>query len=274
MAGDQATVSAASIQNTVVVASDSAVSVTVDDAGDNTPRTATFTTDPTYRYVVNGLAAGPIYLDVGPGSSMQVLGGSGGNVFNVQGLLPSTTMSLNGGSGTNTLDYTGYTGSVVADLQTGVATSFSSIASIQNVTGASGGGDEGFYNLLIGNGGNTLTGGFGRRNILVAGGSASTLNAGDGEDLLIGGSTMYDIEAGLTSWLQIAAYWAGTDDFFTRVANLTTGNGVPLLDATTVTGNGGGNTMNGNGNLALIYSDGMDNISGFDPNSPIIPITP
>jgi hypothetical protein len=58
------------------------------------------------------------------------------------------------------------------------------------------------------------------------------------------------------------------------VGNLTTGNGVPLLDATTVTGNSGGNTMNGNGNLTLIYSDGTDSISGFDPNSPIIPIAP
>jgi len=241
------------------------------------PRAATFATDPTFRYVLNGLAASPIYLNVGPGSSMQVLGGSGGNSFNVQGLLPGTTMSLDGGSGTNTLDYTGFTGSVVVDLQTGVATGFSSIANIENVTGAGGGGDQGFYNLLIGNGGNVLTGGFGRRNILVAGGSASTLNAGDGEDLLIGGTTMYDNDPndpGLLNWQQIAAYWAGTDDFFTRVANLTTGNGVPLLDATTVTGNGGGNTLNGNGNLALIYTDGMDNISGFDPNSPIIPITP
>jgi hypothetical protein len=274
-AGDQATINAATLQNDLVAESVSAVSVTVDDSGDNMPRAATFTTDPTFLYVLNGLAASPIYLELNrPGSSMQVLGGSGGNTFNVQGLLPGATMSLDGGSGTNTLDYTGYSGSVVADLQTGVATGFSSIANIENVTGASGGGDQGFYNLLIGNGGNTLTGGFGRRNILVAGGSASTLNAGDGEDLLIGGSTIYDTDPALASWLQIAAYWAGTDDYFTRAANLTTGNGVPLLDATAVTGNGGGNTMNGNGALALIYSDGQDNITGFDPNSIIIPIAP
>jgi hypothetical protein len=47
-----------------------------------------------------------------------------------------------------------------------------------------------------------------------------------------------------------------------------------LLDATTVTGNNGGNTMNGNGALALIYSDGQDMITGFDPNSIVVPITP
>ena len=42
-------------------------------------------------------------------------------------------------------------------------------------------------------------------------------------------------------------YWSNTtDDYATRVANLLSGNGVPLLDATMVTNNGGGNTMTGN----------------------------
>ena len=179
------------------------------------------------------------------------------------------------GSNGDTLDYTPYTTSVVVDLQTGSATGVGgSVSGIRNVTGASGAAGSGAYNLLIGNGRNTLNGGTGRRNLLVAGGSASTLNAGDGEDLLIGGFTMYDTDPALTSWLQIAAYWAGPDDYFHRVGHLTSGNGVPLLDATTVTGNGGGNTMNGNGALALIYTDGLDNIGNFDPNSQTVAITP
>jgi hypothetical protein len=136
------------------------------------------------------------------------------------------------------------------------------------------GGGAGVYNILVGNGGNVLTGGDGRRNVLVAGGTASTLNGGNQDDLLIGGSTAYDTEAGLVSWQAIAAYWAGADDYQTRVANLTSGAGVPLLDATTVFGNGGGNFMNGNGELALIFSDGQDTISGFDPNSIVFPIAP
>ncbi len=65
-------------------------------------------------------------------------------------------------------------------------------------------------------------------------------------------------------------YNGNTDDFATRVANLMSGNGVPLLDATTVTGN----TIIGNGELALIYSDGNDSINGFDPNSQAVPIMP
>jgi hypothetical protein len=40
---------------------------------------------------------------------------------------------------------------------------------------------------------------------------------------------------------EIMDYWSGTsDDYATRVGDLLSGNGVPLLDATTVTGNGGG----------------------------------
>jgi hypothetical protein len=58
------------------------------------------------------------------------------------------------------------------------------------------------------------------------------------------------------------------------VNNLLAGNGVPLLNATTVTGNGGGSTINGNGALALIYTDGQDTIGGFDPDSQTVAITP
>jgi hypothetical protein len=182
------------------------------------------------------------------------------------------------GGGSDTLDYSAYSTSVVVDLQTGQATGVGgAVSGIGTVLGGTGNGALGAYNLLIGSttGGNTLDGGFGRRNLLVAGGGPSTLNGGDQEDLLIGGTTVYDTEAGLTSWLQIASYWAGTDDYATRVANLTTpASGVPLLDASTVTGNGGGNTMNGNGALALLYTDGLDNIAGFDPASQVVPIAP
>jgi hypothetical protein len=344
--GDQATVNAPSVQGSLDIHSYGAVpvAVAVDDSSDGTPRTATFSTDPTYRYLLNGLAPGQIFLNVDPGSSMQIKGGSGGNTFNVQSGLSGTALTLTGGSGSNTLvgsnagnswevtgadtgvlsgsaypspvsfiqvgnltagsggdyflvddqatlsgnltgggsdtlDYSPYSTSVLVDLQTGVATGVGgSVSGITTVLGGNGNGTQAF-NLLIGNGGDTLIGGFGRSNILVAGGSASTLTGGDSNDLLIGGTTVYDTDPALTAWQQIAAYWAGTDgntdDYATRVANLMSGNGVPLLDASTVTGNGGGNTMTGNGALALIYSDGNnDNITGFDPNSIVVPITP
>jgi hypothetical protein len=194
--------------------------------------------------------------------------GAGGDVFQFADGA-SLSGSLTGG-GADILDYSACSTSVVVDLQTGQATGVGgSVSGIATVYGGNGNGELGAYNLLIGNGGATLTGGTGRRNLLVAGASPGTLTGGDQEDLLIAGSTSYDTEAGLTSWLSIAAYWASTDDFATRAANVTAGTGVPLLDASVVSGNSGGNTLIGNGELALIYSDGLDNFlgAGFDPNA-------
>jgi hypothetical protein len=57
------------------------------------------------------------------------------------------------------------------------------------------------------------------------------------------------------------------------VANLLSGNGVLLLDARRVIGNGG-NPLIGYGGLALLYTNGMDTIGLFDPNSQQVPITP
>jgi hypothetical protein len=205
--------------------------------------------------------------------------GAGGDTFHfADGATLSGDLS---GRGSDTLDYSAYTTSVVVDLQTGQATGVGgSVSGIGTVIGGSGApGTPGLYNLLIGGaaGENTLIGGMGRRNLLVAGGGPSTLNAGDEEDLLIGGPTNYDsdpMDPGLANWLAIANYWASTDDYATRVSNLTHGLGVPLLDASTVRGNAGGNTMGANGALALLYTDGADAIAGFDPGSIVMPITP
>jgi hypothetical protein len=169
--------------------------------------------------------------------------------------------TIDGGGGTNTVDYSAYSSSVLVDLQTGAATGVSGgIANIQNVTGGTGGG-AGVYNILVGNGGNVLTGGDGRRNLLIAGAAASTLQGGNEDDILIGGTTAYDTEVGMVSLQAIMDYWSNTaDDYATRVANLMSGNGVSLLDATMVTNNGGGNTLMGNnrgaGEMNLFY--GMD----------------
>jgi hypothetical protein len=174
--------------------------------------------------------------------------------------------TIDGGGGTNALDYSAYNSSVIVDLQTGAATGVGGgVANIQNVTGGSGTsspnggpGSAGVYNILVGNGGNVLIGGNGRPNLLIAGASASTLIGGNEDDILIGGATAYDTQAGLAALDAIMAYWAGTaDSYATRVANLLSGNGVPLLDATMVTNNGAGNTMLGNhggaGEMNLFY---------------------
>ena len=168
---------------------------------------------------------------------------------------------IDGGGGTNALDYSAYSSSVLVNLQTGFATGVGQgIANIQNVTGGTGGG-AGVYNLLVGNGGNVLTGGDGRRNLLIAGASASTLIGGNDDDILIGGTTVYDTQAGMVSLQGLMNYWSGTsDDYATRVANLLNGTGVPRLDATIAHNNGGGNTLTGNhgGASELNLFFGMD----------------
>jgi hypothetical protein len=80
----------------------------------------------------------------------------------------------------------------------------------------------------------------------------------------LGGTTAYDTnDAALQA---VMAEWARTDeDYGTRVANLTTGNGVPLLDATTVTSNGGGNTLMGNGGPDLYFANINLDTTDWDP---------
>jgi hypothetical protein len=167
-------------------------------------------------------------------------------------------------SGNNTLDYSAYTSNVLVNLRTGQATGvggrLANPALVRNVLGGNGG-PPGSFNILVGNGRNVLTGGNDRGNLLVAGSSASTLIGGNRDDILIGGTTAYDQEADMASLSAVMAYWAGTaDDYPTRIANLLSGSGVPLLDASMVSSNGGGNTLQGNGGgageLNLFY--GLD----------------
>jgi hypothetical protein len=184
----------------------------------------------------------------------------------------SLSGTVDGGGGSDTLDYSsGWSGNTLVNLQTGTASGIGHVSNVQNVLGASGGG-AGFYNILVGNGGNLLQGGFGRRNLLTAGGAASTLIGGDDDDILIGGTTAYDAEADMHSLIAIMNYWANTgyfDPYATRVNNLLYGVGVPVLDAAHATSNGGGNLMQGNGGgageLNLFYGDLALDSYDWDP---------
>ena len=269
--GSNQTVAAVLGQVAVGPYDNTSATVVIDDSGNPTPLASliTLSNSPPYGYLISGLIPSGIYLGAGQNTTLNtsLLTGAGNKTFNVQAAPQGVALTLNAGSGTNTLDYTGFAGNVLVDLPLGAATGFSGISNIYNVRGASGG-PAGSYNILVGNGGNVLTGGNGRRNVLIAGATASTLNGGDGEDILIAGTTAYDTnEASLRA---IAAYWAGPDGTATRIANLLSGNGVPLLDATTVNGNGGGNTVNGGLDLLFANAD-LDTLS-YDPLSTLIRI--
>jgi hypothetical protein len=71
---------------------------------------------------------------------------------------------------------------------------------------------------------------------------------GDGRDLGVGRTTRDDMGVGLASWRAHVSDGAGADDYWTQVAN----------------------SMNGE--PALIASAGLDNLSGLDPNTQLVPI--
>jgi hypothetical protein len=233
--------------------------------------------------LLQNLAPAPIFSVANQTSAFVVNGGGGGNTFHVRGLLPGATLAIDGGSGTNTLDYTGYAGNVLVNLPLGAATGFSSITNIQNVTGASGG-PAGSYNVLIGNGGNFLTGGTGRRNLLVAGPTASTLIGGDDDDILIAGTTDYDTsDQWQQAFMAIMNEWTQATDYATRADHLMNGGGLNdpyLLNAATVHSNGGGNTLTGHGGgageLNLYFGSlALGDTTDWDPTlgEQCIPIT-
>ena len=144
---------------------------------------------------------------------------------------------------------------VSVNLQLGEATGlFGGIANIQNVIGSSG------NDVLVGNGGNVLSGGMGR-DLLIAGAFSSILNGGGDEDILIAGTTDYDRDQ--VALNSIIAEWSRTADYTARTANLSNGsNQVPLLDASTVHSNGGLNVLSGNEGLDFFFGnfDGLDTV--------------
>jgi hypothetical protein len=185
----------------------------------------------------------------------------------------SGNLNGGGGPGPNALDYTWYDGNVIVNLQTNTATGVGgSIANIRNVTGSSVP-TPGSYNILVGNGGNVLIGGNGRRNLLIAGASASPswLFGGDDEDILIGGTTAWDTNT--AALMAIMDEWTRTDiGYDERVDHVMRGGGLTtfLLDpdppTPTVTGNGVTDFLFGGGPaLDLYFHDSGDFLPPLDP---------
>jgi hypothetical protein len=172
---------------------------------------------------------------------------------------------LDGGGGTNTLDYSGWSGDVFFDPRIYQATGIGNLDSVQNAVGGKG------SSILVGYGpgtNNVLKGGTGR-NLLIAGfGLGATLIGNDDQDILIGGSTLYDSNP--VALEAIMAEWARTDeDYNTRVANLLNGNGVPLLDNSTVFYNLGGNTLLGGAGPDLFFGRTATDQTNWDPNTEV-----
>jgi hypothetical protein len=194
--------------------------------------------------------------------------GSAGNTFRMGAGPFNGTLTLTGG-GPDKLDYSQSNGDVYVNLQTGEATNLTAFSGIRDVTGSRG------NSILVGDGhGHTLTGGPGPgRNLLIAGGSdftgqGDTLQGGNDEDSLIAGFTDYDTDR--DSLMAIMAAWTGPGFYADRVAALTTGAGVPLLDATTVHSNGGNNVLLGNAGFDLFFANPDRDQTDADPEAEVV----
>jgi hypothetical protein len=252
--------SLAAVQGSVAVnpSIDNMSATVVIDASADPTAGITFSNDVNFGLIINGLVPAGIEFAAAQNTTFntRLSTGAGDKTFNLQVAPQGVALNLDAGSGTNTLDYTGYAGNVLVNLNPSIhaATGFSSISGIQNVKGASGG-PAGSYNVLIGNGGNVLTGGNDRRNLLVAGASASQLFGGNDDDILIGGTTKWDTDPQWQAvFTAIMNEWTQATDYATRVDHLVNGGGLndpyrldPTPGTGTVHSNGGGNTLTGHG---------------------------
>ncbi len=162
-------------------------------------------------------------------SFANLVGGTGMQVFKLSAA--GSVSSLGGGGPGDWLDYSLFTTAVVVDLESGSATGVNggaagSITNIANVRGGRG------NDTLTGNGGNILIGGAGTnvltddysgtaasgRSLLIGGSGPSTLTSGSAGDIMIGGTTTFDLnDAALAA---ILAEWESADDYNTRFYRL------------------------------------------------------
>jgi len=99
-------------------------------------------------------------------------------------------------------------------------------------------------NILVGGTGNDLLNGGTGRDMLIGGDGLDRLVGGGNDDILIGSKTAFDQDQ--VSLLQILDVWSGTGSYASRVSAIRGGtDGVPKLDATTVTDDGARDQMIG-----------------------------
>jgi uncharacterized protein (TIGR03118 family) len=171
---------------------------------------------------------------------------TGGKINVISGAMRETVMGMNGmwttmlvggqrigqfdRASVGTIHFNGFAGDDLLSVDPRIKATVIADGGAGNDTLIGGGGT----NILIGGPGNDVLIGGSNRDILIGGDGMDRLVGWGGDDILIGGSTAYD---GNTAALpQILAVWTGTGSYATRVDAIRNGtNGVPKLDATTVT---------------------------------------
>jgi Ca2+-binding RTX toxin-like protein len=194
--------------------------------------------------------------------------------------LESVTADLNGGI--DTLSYIGTTAGVTVDLTNllaQIASGFSLVRNVENVTGGSGNDTltgSALANTLIGGDGNDVLNGGGDVDTLTGGNGDDTLNGGAGNDNMAGGAGNDTYIANSGDNLTEAAGAAnGTADLVltdSNIFSLATFGGIENLTFNGVggftgTGNGLANIITGGGgDDALTGAGGEDTLNGGDGN--------
>jgi hypothetical protein len=196
-----------------------------------------------------------------------LIGSTGADAFVIN---PAGSLSgnLNGGTGTgiNSLSYASWTDGVTVNLASTASGNARGITgrttNIQMVTGGEGNdtltGQSSRPSILIGLAGtDTLTGGL-DRDLLFGGLGVDTMNGGGRDDLMVSGTTSFDINR--AAILQIYAEWISTRTFAQRTANIW---GDPATPNWTGPGFNGTTYLNNNGMDSIdntVFDDGVADI--------------
>ena len=218
--------------------------------------------------VVAGVAANDTLTVVYNGTVLT--GFEGGTIANVE------AVRVNLGAGTDTLSYAGTAVAVSVDLKANTASGFTSIASIENVTGGSAGdtliGSNGVNTIHGGGGADVITGGTGA-DLLFGDAGNDTFNyvIGDGADHVDGGADADTLTivgaAGAVNETLSVVYTAGTTNALTAFQGgtiIAVESVTANLGAGTDTLNYTGTTANVTVNLATPAATGFTSIAGFE----------
>jgi uncharacterized protein (TIGR03118 family) len=116
-------------------------------------------------------------------------------------------------------------------------------------------------NILLGGSGNDIIVGGSSRDILIAGDGLDQVFGMGNDDILVGGSTAFDSDQ--ASLQRIMDVWNSNASYNDRVAAIRAGtNGVPKLDATTVSDDGSRDMLVGGRGLDWFFSMSPDRIFG------------
>lgn len=116
-------------------------------------------------------------------------------------------------------------------------------------------------NVLVGGTGDDKLFGSSGRDILIGGDGKDQLQGRANDDLLISGFTTFDDDQ--ASLVQILNEWSSNDTYAVRVAKLRNGtDGLPILNATTVTDDGASDKLFGGSSLDWFFVGNNDKVVG------------